>query len=412
MIPRIVAIFRFSLFIFLVSVCLQSGALASVVKTSNTSTLVSMYGFLDYANGWSTKTEPSFYQSNTTFKFKDSRNKTLFASRAQVRLGFKFKSADTNTFGNVMTDSWPGDFTLELAYVTHKIGKHIFVTIGKDWSLVNQRLFHFSSFTFKPYAAGFQGSKRITQIQTTYTGSFKGMDLKLSVAFEDRNTENGVIIGENISPNGEKIASSGISSIRKNMPAVVGNAVLVFKTGFGKPSKLMAYYETMPLYLECKDKEHRENAYLYSIASRINIGKLSLIGQYIHTLGMSGIAGIKGNSLKTFSYIYDNGEIIKRTSDTFGGEVYIKCLKSLGINVGYVYLKFKNKDTNSDYFLKNEVKSVSTAYVAGVVNVTKVTKLFVEWDRIKTRYAAENTYGGNFEKAFGNQLFVGYRMYF
>ncbi len=388
----------------------QNSVYASPMQT-NGSTITSMYGFLDYESGWTTKSSPSFYQSNTSSHIIKSKGKTSSSARGQLRLGFKFKNPDIATFGNIMADSWPGDFNLELAYVKHKIGKHILITIGKDWSLVNQRYFRYSSFVFKPYAAGFQGSKRTPQIAIRYKESFKNSSICFSVAGEYRNSKNGVIIGRNESKSGGLIASSSISSFASSIPAIAGQILFNFKTNFGQPSQIMAYYEIMPVYLESNSAEYRENAYLYSIASRLNIKKISLIWQYLHTLGMSGVAGVSGNSFKTFSYINENGYIIKRTSDTLGAETLIKPTEKFCFALGYTNLNFKNRNKDDDYFLKNEVKRVQTAFAACVINITKITKLFIGFDRIKTKYSTDNKDGG-FALAYGSKLFVGYRMYF
>jgi len=388
----------------------QNITYALPLKT-NSSAVASMYGFLDYGSGWTTKSSPSFYQSNTSAHIIKSKGKISLSARGQLRLGFKFKNPDISTFGNIMADSWPNDFNLELAYVKHKIGKHILIIIGKDWSLVNQRYFHYSSFTFQPYAAGFQGSKRTPQIAIRYKENLKNSNVCFWIAGEYRDSKNGVTIGENKSSSGNLIASSGISSFISTFPAIAGQILFNFKTGFGQPSQIMAYYEIMPVYLESSNAKYKENAYLYSIASKLNIKKISLIWQYIHTLGMSGIAGISGNSFKTFSYINENGYIIKRTSDALGAETLVKPTRKLYFTLGYVNLNFKNKNKDDDYFLKNEVKRVQTAFASCVVNITKITKVFVEFDRIKTKYSTDNKYG-DFAKAYGSKLFIGYRMYF
>ncbi len=393
------------------AVFLQGRAVASALHTDG-STRVSVYGFLDYEGGFCKHFSSSFYRSNTSYKYTSSIGTTTFYSRSQVRFALDFKNADTKTSAKIMVDSWPEDFQLELAYVKHSIGKHCSITFGKDWSLVNQRYFHFSSFVFKPYAAGFQGSKRTPQITFKYIKDMRGNFVSFALGVEDRNSKDGIVVGKNIMFSGNEISYSNISSFVKVAPAFVGQIVLGFKTGFGAPSNIMAYYEAMPIYLECKTKKHKETAYLYSIAGKLHINRITLIGQYLHTLGFSGIAGITGNSLKTFSYIYTQQNIIKRQSNTFGVEIAFKPIDSIDLAAGYVDLNFFNHKTNDNYFLKNEVKNVKTIYVSGIFNITKLTKLFIEWDNIKTKYAIDNSMSGNFHNATGSQLFFGYRMYF
>ena len=390
----------------------QSRAFASSLNVS-TPANASIYGFVGYEGGFSTKSSPSFYKSNTSYKKSSLKGKTTFDSMGQVRLGLKFNSKDRKTFGNIMMDSLPNyDFKLKLAYVKHNIGKHFSVVVGRDWSLVNQRYFRFSSFIFKPYVAGFQGSKRTMQLTFRYNRNFGSNLAIFSFGVEDRDSKNGVIVGKNIGETGKEIASANIPSFRKSVPAFVGQIQLKLKTDFGTPSTVMAYYETMPLYLECKDKERKETAYLYSLATKLNVGRVAFIGQYLHTLGMSGISGISGNALKTFSYIYENNRVIKRKSDALGAETYFTPMNGVGLTFGYVNLKFSNKKADNAYFLKNEVKNAKTLYISGVFSLTKCTKLFVIWDRIKTKYAVDNSMNGDFEQATGNQIFVGYRMYF
>jgi len=363
----------------LLIVLCQNRTFASDLRTS-TPINVSIYGFVGYEGGFSTKSSSSFYKSNTSYKKSSLKGKTTFDSMGQIRLGFKFNSEDRKTFGNIRMDSLPtGDLKLKLAYVKHNIGKHLSVMVGRDWSLVNQRYFRFSSFTFKPYAAGFQGSKRTVQLTFRYNKDFGNNLAIFSFGFEDRDSKNGVIVGKNKQA-GKEIASSDISFFRKKLPAFVGQIKLKLKTDFGTPSTVMAYYETMPLYLECKDKEHKETAYLYSLASKLNVGRVTFIGQYLHTLGMSGISGISGNALKTFSYIYENNRVIKRKSDAIGIETCFTPIHGIGITVGYVNLKFSNKKADNAYFLKNEVKNVKTLYISGVFSLTKCTKLFIIWN--------------------------------
>ncbi len=376
-------------------------------------TVVSMYGFFDSETGWNTKSSPAFFKSNTSFQKVGIKGKTSSESRGQLRLGFKFKNIDAKTSGNITMDSWPNNFRLILSYVKQPIGKDMFIIIGKDWSLVNQRLFKFSSLVFKPYAAGFQGSKRNPQVQIGYRKDFGSYVLALSASGEYLNAKHGIVIGKNISPSGLIISDSAIVSQRKTIPAIAGQVRLQFKTGFGKPSQVIAYYELQPVYLGYGNGERKENSYLYSFASKINIFGFSLIGQYLHTAGLSGIAGIMGNSLKTYSYLYKNDEIIKRKSDALGFETVSPLIeKRFKVILGYVYLNFTNDRQSNDYFLKNEATRVKTTYIMSVVNITKVTKLIMEWDNIRTRYASDNKCDGNFNEASGNQFFVGYRWYF
>ncbi len=374
-------------------------------------TEVRLKGFLGYEGGYSTKATPYFYKSNTSMRAKN--DKTNFSSRAQARLSFLFNNSQAHTAGNITMNSWPNNFNLFLAYIKQQFGNGYYVVFGKDWSLVNQRLFRLSSFTFKPYAAGFQGSKRPPQVQIGYKDDFGDYTLNMSAAGEYRDAEHGIVIGKNISPSGSVFSDSNIISERKTIPAIVGQVKLNFKTGFGRPSLLMAYYEIQPAYLGCDSGEHKETSYLYSFASKINMHGFSIIGQYLHTVGFSGIAGIKGNSLKTYSYIYKNNKIIKRKSDAFGFEAVSPFIgKRLKVILGYVYLNFTNDAESDDYFLKNEVRRVKTAYIMSVINVTKLTKLFMEWDNIRTRYASDNKFNGNFNETTGNQFWVGYRYYF
>ncbi len=158
-------------FLYLFVICstlfFSVSSFASAV-TIKGSTRAAMYGFFDSEMGWSEKSTPAFFRSNTSFQKSGFKGKTSSASRGQVRLGFKFKNIDTNTSGNITMDLWPKNFKLILSYVKQPIGKNLYIIIGKDWSLVNQRYFQFSCFVFKPYAAGFQGSKKNPQVQIGY----------------------------------------------------------------------------------------------------------------------------------------------------------------------------------------------------------------------------------------------------
>ena len=402
------------LYFFVISSTLffSVSSFASAV-TIKGSTRAAMYGFFDSEMGWSEKSTPAFFRSNTSFQKSGFKGKTSSASRGQVRLGFKFKNIDTNTSGNITMDSWPKNFKLILSYVKQPIGKNLYIIIGKDWSLVNQRYFHFSCFVFKPYAAGFQGSKRNPQVQIGYKKDFGNYILNISASGEYMNAKHGIVIGKNISSSGKVISDSSIIADRKTIPAIVGQAKLSFKTGFGKPSQFLAYYAIQPIYLDCGDKEHKKISYLYSFASKINIHGFSLIGQYLHTSGLSGIAGIMGNSLKTYSYLYKNNKIIKRNSDALGFEAVSPLMVSrLRIIFGYVYLNFTNDEESNDFFFENEAERVKTAYIMSVINITKVTKIFMEWNNIRTKYSSDNKCDGDFEEASGNQFFIGYRWYF
>jgi len=49
--------------------------------------------------------------------------------------------------------------------------------------------------------------------------------------------------------------------------------------------------------------------------------------------------------------------------------------------------------------------------VFGKENLYDFPIYFIIFDRIKTKYSTDNKYG-DFAKAYGSKLFIGYRMYF
>ncbi len=389
----------------------QNNALAQSVRVKG-STVVNVYGFLNYEGGWSNRSFPSFYRSNTSYGIVNGKGKNAFSSEARLRLGFKITNRIAKTHANITFDSWPKGFSLMLAFVRHRIARGLYLTVGKDWSLVSQRYFHFASFSFRPYPAGFNGSKRTAQITASYMKDLGSSSVLLCFGAEDRSLKDGVVVGKNLSSNGTVISDSNISSERKILPAFVGKVEYMFKTGFGKPSQLMGYYEVLPVYLRYANKESRQTAYLYSIAGKLNFEDLALVAQYLHTSGLSGASGITGNALKTYSYVYLDGKIVKRDSNAFGVEIVGIPFKGLRLALGYVDLKFDNRNSSGKDFLKNEVKYVKTAYVTCVISTSKTTKLYAEWSNIKTRYATDNALSGDFRDAVGNQFFIGYRLYF
>ena len=382
-------------------------SLGSIVKVKG-DTMVQIWGFLDSEYGVQNHST-DFFKTNTT-TLSQNFEETSFTSRSQVRLGFRFVNKETNTIGNIAMDSWKKyGFGLMLAYVKHKISRYASVTLGYDWSLVNERTLHALSSTFRPYPAGFQGSKRTSQVRLDFNFDGENVAPGVSLGFEYRNNKDGVTIGKN-DLNGKVISNSGIDNSRTNIPAIVAQARLGVKTDFGSPSNIMAFYEIQPIYLFYDKNEHKKYPYLYSIASTINISNLSLKGQFIHTHGFTGINGVAGNGFDVYSYIYKNNKLITRDSNALGCELDYN-LKKIKLITAYTYLNVYNKNSDGDYFLKNEVKKAKAYYLMGIVKLTKVTRLFIQWCHIRTTYA-KGDLDGNFAKASGNLVWAGYRMYF
>ena len=368
-----------------------------------------IYGWLSYEDSLSKKT---VIMSNTSYvspKNAILSSKWKQNSRAFTRIGFKIFNPSTKTKANITLDSWPQNFNLMLAFVRQGLGDGFYVTVGKDWSLVEEHTF--SSYCFLPFPAGFQGSKRFAQVKLSKKIFYRSMVFKSSVSLEYRPNKNGVVIGKNVNQKDNAIiAESGINSSRTEVPAIALNLSLAFRQDPIKMGRVYTFAELEPIYLYFDNKEHRENPYTLGCGLGFSFPfGLTVASEYIYTLGMSGVSGIEGNNLKTFSYLYENGDFIKRESNAYNIEVKFKLYKGLAFAGGFDFVCFKNNGSSNSFFLKNEVKHVKTTFLMLETNTTKVTKLFIEFRKIETKYAVSL---GKFYESTGDQIWAGYRYYF
>ena len=368
-----------------------------------------IYGWISYKYSYYKRTG---IKSNTSYvlpKNGASNDKWEQNSRAFTRIGLKIFNPLTKTKANITLDSWPKDFNLMLAFVRQGLGDGFYITVGKDWSLIEEHTF--SSYCFLPFPAGFQGSKRFVQIKLSKKIFYNDVTFKPSISLEYRPEKNGVVIGKNINQKDKTIiAESGINSSRTNIPAIALNLSLTFRQNPINLGRVYTFAELESIYLYFDGKEHRVNPYTVGCGLDLNFPfSLTVASEYIHTLGMSGVSGIMGNNLKTFSYLYRSGGLVKRESSAFNIEGKFRLSKKLMFAGGFDFVSFKNKNSSDSLFLKNEVKNVRTGFIMLEINTTKLTKLFIEFRKIETKYAISL---GKFTETDGDQFWAGYRYYF
>ena len=405
--PKMVLIFLvFECLLELVFTQFSSFAAELYIKKPFRATI---YGWLSYENSYSKKT---VIMSNTSYvspKNAILSSKWKQNSRTFARIGFKIFNHLTKTKANITLDSWPQNFNLMLAFVRQDLGNGFYVTVGKDWSLVEEHTF--SSYCFLPFPVGFQGSKRFAQVKLSKEIFYSNMVFKPSISLEYRPNKNSVVIGKNINQKGSAtIAESGINSSRTDIPAIALSLSLTFRQNPINAGRVYTFAELEPIYLYFDNKEHKENP--YTLGCGLDFGfpfGLTVASEYIHTLGMSGVSGIEGNNLKTFSYLYKNGDFIKRESNAYNIEGKFRLSKGLAFAGGFDFVYFKNKGSSNSFFLKNEVKHVKTTFLMLEMNTTKLTKLFIEFRKIETKYAVSL---GKFYDSTGDQIWAGYRYYF
>ncbi len=262
---------------------------------------------------------------------------------------------------------------------------------------------------FKPLLAGFQGSKRYPQIQIGKRFRFGSSSIEtIKIALEDRLNRDGVVIGINKTSTGEMLANSGITAQRKMLPAVALNLSMLFKTPFNPtPSKVFSFFEIQQTYLYYDGSWHRKYPYVFGLGAKIGMNKVVFEGEYIHSKGLIGVAGLRGNNLKTFSYIY-NGSLITRESDALCTSVSLAISKNLSLVGGFGYVRFKNFH-HAKYFLPFEVENVRTYYIDAILKTTNLTQIFIQLNSIRTKYLASQN---KTENPRGTQVWLGYRYYF
>ena len=398
--------------LFITLTCMTKEVLAGNIylKSSNKAILK---GWISYKSLFSKKigkmSNTSFNINSSRYYLKNKQNNWNLNSKGFVRIGFVFINPRAGTMSNITVDSWPGNFNLILAYIKQNLGNNYYIIVGKDWSLVEQHTF--SSYCFVPFPAGFQGSKRFSQVQLMKQIYYKNTVIAPKIAIEYRPDKNGVVIMKNISKaNGSVISDSNIINARKSIPAIAINLSLLFAKGFLPLSRIYGFFEVQPIYLFYNGSEHKENPCVVGGGVNINLPfNVSIASEYIHAIGMVGVSGIMGNNFKTYSYVYHNGKLIKRSSDAFNIEAKLRLSKNFAVSAGLDSVSFSNMNYSDSFFLKNEVKKVATAFTMINYRLTRVSKIFAEFKNIKTKYSIGN---GNFEEAIGKQYWIGYRYFF
>lgn len=395
-------------------------------------------------------------QQNDQSSGSSSSDKLNYTTKIWARIMFRVFNREIGTMGMIMMDSWPfNEFRLKRALIRQYLSDDLYITVGKTRSLINIRAFSFSNRIFKPYLVGFQGEEWTTQAVLTYFKDMGNSSLVLSMGVEDRDP---FIIGTN--GHGRDTVNSYVTDVRRKWPAPVGQVRYNFRLAPGRPSVLMVFGELMPAYFTVENVTEVVNgnnthggphgggnraygggtstsgsagaggghgssgtttkitydelgrlAFIYGALARVNLRRITFVAEYLHSRGMMSFAGVGGNSLRTFSYVYHDGKLIQRESDVLGVQAIVTPIRRLRLAGGYVYFNVSNWNYSDDYFLKNEVKRVKTFFLMGTFNIYGNFNLFAQWTHMKTRYAIDE---GEFTSRTGREWTVGirYRFFF
>lgn len=375
--------------LFSFAVCtalLAPSAFAGTVQTS-TDNNITLYGEIKYYAAW---TKTCDFMGNTAYK--SDYDKTKFNSYVgPTTLGVDIKNSNENLEGKLegYFDTDNSVFELTYAYVQHNLNNGPFVLLGKTDPIGEKNTF--SNNDNAP--AGFNGMDKdgtgeIMQIRAGYSFDMGSVTITPEIAFED--IEYMLVKEDNIK--------------RTTFPGIGAKLTGEFKTGFGEPARVYAFYETQTLYLKKDNSEKSKTPYVYGAGFDLPVNIAEVQAEYIYGKGTTNYAGaVPTGDLKIPVGYYTKGNGLKaRNFYAYNVEANVSPIDILNIYGGYDYVKFENHIKEAG---DNAVRDTQTVFAGINLSTTKVTTLSLEWDNFKTKYYPNTN---NSETAYANQVFLLY----
>jgi len=375
------------LFSFAVCVALLTpSAFAGTVQTA-TDNSISLYGEIKYYTGWTKRCD---FMGNTAYKSDD--DKVKFDSYiGATTLGIDIENKNENLEGKIEGD-FSNDsnvFGLTYAYVQHNLNNGPFVLLGKTDQIGEENTF--SNNDSAP--AGFNGTDQVMQIRAGGSFDMGSVTITPEIAFEDIKD---VLIDSGEANNINRTAFPGIGL------KLSGE----FKTGFGEPARIYAFYEFQHLYLsKNKNKgEESKTPYVYGAGFDLPVNIAEIQAEYIYGKGSTNYAGaVPAGDLKIPGGYYTKGNSLKaRKFYAYNVEANVSPIDILNIYGGYDYVRFENHIKEAG---DNAAKNTQAVFAGINLSTTKVTTLSLEWDHFKTKYYPK---ASNSETASANQVFLMY----
>jgi hypothetical protein len=361
-------------------------AFAGTVQTS-TDNDISLYGEITYYSSWSGE-KTDFLNANTAYN-SDS-NKTKYESYiGTTLLGIDINNKQAGIDGKIEGDFDADGNTFELtyAYVQHNLNNGLFVLVGKTDQIGEANTF---SNNYNA-TAGFNGTDQVTQVRAGGSFDLGSVTLTPEIALEDIRD---VLAGGDNDSEINRVAFPGIGA----------KLSAEFKTGFGEPARVYAFYEFQNLKIKNGNDEVSKTPYVFGAGFNIPVSIVQIQAEYLYGKGTTNYAGVAptGDLKIPGGYYTDGNDLKARKFYAYNIEASISPIDILNVYSGYDYVRFKNHIDNVG---DNIIKDSQTVFAGINLATTKYTTLSLEWDHYKTKYYPT---ANNSETASANQVFLMY----
>ena len=361
---------------------LTSSAFAGTVQTA-TNNDISLYGEIKYYTGWAKRCD---FMGNTAYE--SDNDKVKYGSYiGDTLLGADIKNRNENLEGKIEGDfSNDGIFGLTYAYVQHNLNNGLFVLLGKTDQIAESNTF--SNNDSAP--ARFNGTDQVMQIRVGGSFDMGSVTITPEIALEDIKD---ILINED-----------KINIKRVEFPGIGLKLSGEFKTGFGDPARIYAFYEFQNLKIKNNSKEKSKTPYVYGAGFDLPVNIAEIQSEYIYGKGSLNYAGAaSAGDLSIPGGYYTEGNSLKeRKFYAYNIEVSVSPTDILNIYGGYDYVRFEDHIKEAG---DNTAKNTQTVFAGINLSTTKVTTLSLEWDHFRTEYYPQVN---NSETASANQVFLMY----